>query len=285
MIVTTMLPTGRIGDPNIGASAAHPWAAARNGSAALAGTAALLLAMMVPTMLAMTLDARVLNGIPVWIKPLKVEFSVAVHLLTIAWLANLLPAEVREGRAMRRAAAALIVAGMFEVLYIALQAARGQASHFNQSNVVAIAMYALMGVGAVTLVAVSARVGVLILRQGDRRDPLVFAAGWGLVLGSVLGGLTGAYLSAQAGHWVGGTPSDAAGLPIFGWSRDGGDLRVAHFAGLHLMQVMPFAAWLLHKRAAPATTRRVVIAIAATGTLLTAAAFAQALAGRPLIGA
>ena len=84
-------------------------------------------------------------------------------------------------------------------------------------------------------------------------------------------------------------PVQSAGLLVkalqYVRAFDGGDLRVAHFVGLHLMQVMPFAAWLLHKRAAPATTRRVVIAIAATGTLLTAAAFAQALAGRPLIGA
>ena len=51
--------------------------------------------------------------------------------------------------------------------------------------------------------------------------------------------MTGALISTYGGHWVGGTATDAGGLPIVGWVRDGGDLRVAHFFALHAIQLIP----------------------------------------------
>jgi hypothetical protein len=68
--------------------------------------------------------------------------------------------------------------------------------------------------------------------------------------------------------------SDASGLPVFRWSTTGGDLRIPHFAALHAMQVVPFAAL---------SGRRGVVVIASLAiTLLTLALFAQAALGIPL---
>jgi hypothetical protein len=34
------------------------------------------------------------------------------------------------------------------------------------------------------------------------------------------------------------------------WSREYGDLRIAHFIGMHALQVLPFAGWRLGKHTA-----------------------------------
>ena len=48
--------------------------------------AVLILGLMAPTVLALVVDGRTLNGISVWIKPLKFQLSVGLYLLTLAWL-------------------------------------------------------------------------------------------------------------------------------------------------------------------------------------------------------
>lgn len=254
---------------------------AYQGQPLLAGAGIFLLLATIPTIAAMGLDARTLNGISVWIKPLKFEVSLALHLLSVAWLMLFLPE--RQGRLVRGLAIAMTAAAFFEIAYIVLQASRGEASHYNVGTPIAGLMYTLMGVGAVVLVATSGWIGALILRQGDTSRPIAFAAGLGLVLGSVVGGITGAYMSSQAGHWVGGQPTDLGGLPVFGWSRTGGDLRVAHFVGLHLIQILPAAAWIGGMVLPDRLQKPAIIAVAAAVCLITLAVFVQAISGVPLL--
>ena len=90
-------------------------------------------------------------------------------------------------------------------------------------------------------------------------------------------------MSAQSGHWVGGEPTDLGGLPIVGWSRSGGDLRVAHFVGLHLAQVLPAAAWIGMRIMPGRFQSPLLILFAAIGVIATGAAFVQALLGVPLV--
>jgi hypothetical protein len=143
-------------------------------------------------------------------------------------------------------------------------------------------MYSLMGFGAIVMVAVCLWMGVVVLRT-RRDDPYAFAVGVGLVLTFILGGGFGGYMGQHMSHWVGGTQSDAAGMWLMKWSRDGGDLRVAHFFGMHAMQVLPIFAALLP----PAWPARVAIgvvvgaaAVYAAGTTFT---FVQAIHGLPFV--
>lgn len=246
-----------------------------------AGWAAL--ALTLPLLLLMALDARSFNGVSVWLKPWKFHLSVGVHLLTLALVAATLSDLPGRQRALGRLGAVAVACAVFELAYITWRASRGEASHFNAGDPVAGLLYGLMGLGAVLLTGCAGLLGWWVARERHFAGGPVMQRGLalGLLAGWLLGTLTGAVVSAQTGHWVGGTPSDAGGLPVLGWSRDGGDLRVAHFFGLHAMHVIPLVAWALH-RLLP--TRRALMglglfaAVYAAWTLFT---LAQAWSGRP----
>lgn len=221
-------------------------------------------------------DPRLFNGVSVWDKPAKFMLSFAVHTITFAYAFALMPEAERGARSNRVLSLAFIAILSLEMLYIVFRASRGEASHFNTGTPTASLLYSLMGIGAVSLTAITAWFGWRLWRS--RSDVPARALSVGLMLGALLGTLAGAYLARGSGHWVGGTASDASGLPIFHWSTTGGDLRVAHFVGLHAMQAIPLAAWLWPY---PRTVWIAALAI----TLLTLAVFLQALYGLPLLAA
>ena len=51
-------------------------------------TAGVLVAAIGPTILAMTVEGRLLDRDKVWVKPLKLELSLAIHFATLGWLAG-----------------------------------------------------------------------------------------------------------------------------------------------------------------------------------------------------
>ena len=251
---------------------------------ALAIVGAALLAAMIPTGWLALIDDRTLNDVGIWDKPLKFQLSTGMFLLMASWVFTRLPAGWRHNLAGRYVIWAAIVSTLFEVGYIVFQASRGQASHFNYSNGFTIAMYGLMGAGAVILTSTALVQGVGVLRH-DAGDPSAFrrALGWGLILTFLLGTATGAYMSAQmSGHWVGGPASDAGDLPLLGWSTTAGDLRPPHFLGVHAAQVLPVTALILlavARRHADLLTRLAIAGYVA----ITVAVFWQAVSGLPLI--
>ena len=256
----------------------------RDWEPALALVGLLMLAAMVPTAWLALTDDRTLYGVNIWDKPLKFELSTAMFLLMAAWTFTRLPAGWRHTFAGRYVIWAAILATLFEVGYITFQASRGQASHFNFSSGFTIAMYSVMGAGAVMLTSTALVQGIGVLRH-DAGDPPAFrsALGWGLVLTFLLGTVTGAYMSSQlTGHWVGGAATDAGGLPFLGWSTTGGDLRPPHFLGIHAAQILPLTALVLlaivPKQARWLTTLAILAYIA-----LTVAVFVQAVSGLPLL--
>ena len=140
--------------------------------------------------------------------------------------------------------------------------------------------------GAVLLVIVCLWMGLSILWHSylasAAKDPYALAVGIGLILTFALGGGFGGYLSSSGGHWVSGVASDAGGLPLFNWARDGGDLRVAHFFGMHAMQVLPIVGALVVNLWAKSTATFAVVVFALAYAALTTGTFVQALRGAPL---
>ena len=211
---------------------------AREPRLALYGTVVLLL--LLPMLVAWGLDDRTLRDVNVWIKPIKFAFSIAVLALTTAWFIGHLPIAHRSGRAIDWIVWLLIGTGSFELAYITLQAGLGEASHYNVGDALHGAMYTLMGLAALVLTATQPMLAWQLYRHPDPGRPAVYrhAVLIGLVLTFVFGASVGMLLGGlepPSGGAAGG-----ATLPLLGWSLGGGDLRPAHFVGIHAEQVLPF---------------------------------------------
>lgn len=248
---------------------------------------ALVLALSVlPTLLAMQFDDRTFNGVNVWDKVLKFELALAVYLATLAFFARWMPREILNSRFYRFYAGIVLACIAAEMVWIGGAAANGVGSHFNVAHPVMGAIYALMGVFAVTLTSASAVYAFAIWRNPETGlDPALkrsIVLGLGLTFPLTL--IAAGYLASGQGHWVGGTPSDAGGFPLMGWSRDGGDLRVAHFFATHALHFIPVFG-LVASRLAPGRGGVLAVnAFAALFSAFTLYTLAEAISGRPFLG-
>jgi len=218
-------------------------------------------------------DARLLYGVSVWEKPSKFFLSLAIHMATLAWGISLLSDEQRRSRGIRIASLAFLAAAVFEMVYMTYQSSLGEASHFNRSTTFHDVMYSLMGMGALTLTVTTGYLGWRIRRSGTTL--MHFAAGWSFMVSAVATAAVAGFLSSGNGHWIGGDQTDATGLPFFHWSTTGGDLRVAHFAALHIMQAVPLITWFW-------PDKRIATAALIAGVAVVAGLSAQAFMGVPL---
>ena len=218
-------------------------------------------------------DARLINGVSLWEKPSKFFLSLTIHMATLAWGISLLPVETQRSRGVRIATYIFFAAAVFELAYMLFQATLGEASHFNRTTPFHAMMYNLMGLGAVTLTVVTAYLGWRIRRAGA--TPMHFAAGWSFIVSAVATTAVAGFLASGNSHWIGGDQTDATGLPFFHWSTTGGDLRVPHFAALHIMQAVPLITWFW-------PDKRIATAALAAGVAVVIGLSAQALMGMPL---
>jgi len=193
-------------------------------------------------------DHRLLGDEALWLKPIKFEISVIIHFITLTVLAALLRPAKRDGILWKGMTCVVVAAGLFEVLYIFLQAARGRESHYNNATLVESVMYGLMGLGAVALVLGSFYLGYLLYReyQSEQTSVLLLSSALGLTIGSVLTLIIAGYLSSsQTGYAADINTQEALRLPIFSWYLNGEDLRIPHFFATHMMQFSPlYGLWL-----------------------------------------
>jgi hypothetical protein len=208
----------------------------------------------------LVVDRRVITGAPAWLKPAKFALSTMIAGWSFAFCIASTRIWPRVTRALDIGLAAALV---IEIALIDMQAARGTTSHFNLATRFDAAVFQVMGVSILCI-----WLGMLLLTIVLFRQPYVSSAwGWSLRLGMVLavigtasGGLmlapnsrqlAGAHASGRltiiGGHTV-GAPDGGPGLPVTGWSADHGDLRIAHFLGMHGLQILPLLAWWMARR-------------------------------------
>ena len=80
-----------------------------------------------------------------------------------------------------------------------------------------------------------------------------------------------------------GAADGGPGLPFVNWSTQHGDLRIAHFAGMHALQVLPLTGWFLSRfQGRRSVSYTVAFAILYFGFALLLGIMAWQ--GRPLLG-
>lgn len=270
------------------ATPGHPGSAARflalfRPEPVFAGTGLFMLLLMLPTLAAMAIDPRLHLGENIWIKPLKFEISLAVYFLTLAFYARWLPAGLTRRLWYRLFAASVVAATLAEMLWIGGAAAMGTSSHFNVSSPFMARLYPIMGLLATLITSTTALYGFLIWRNKasglDGSLSLSLVSGLFLTLPLTL--IVASTLAGNDGHLVGG--SGSASLPLLGWSRDGGDLRVAHFFALHAMHFVPAFGFVVGKLVAERKAKTFVLAFAALYVGLVGYTFVEAIEGQPFL--
>jgi hypothetical protein len=240
-----------------------------------------LILLLIMTVIA-PFDERLVMGINPWIKPMKFAISITIYLLTMGWLLYELPLGEWAKRLVNWVVAGTLI---IEIVLITMQAARGVTSHFNNATAFDAAVFRVMG-AAITLNILVAAYVALKFWNGETKIPAPFL--WGIRIGLtifVLASLEGFAMVSHSAHSV-GVPDGGPGLPFVNWSTRGGDLRIAHFFGMHALQVLPLAGYLLSTRRAESLTRNPVRLIQVGGAvyaLLALLLFLWAIAGRPLI--
>ena len=223
-------------------------------------------------------DHRLVTGAAAWLKPLKFSLSIIAFAWTLGWLLADLPAPAQ--RSVQLLSWGVALSMVVEQTVIFVQAARGTTSHYNHSTGLNSLLFGLMGLFILVNTLLMAWALYLAWRYRPH-GPAGYV--WGLRLGLLVfavGSVLGGFMIHHQQHTV-GAPDGGPGLPGLGWSTRAGDLRAAHFLGLHALQVLPLLGWglsrVLPQQAAGLTWAGAGLYAGAVGGLLL-----LALAGRPL---
>ena len=240
--------------------------------------AAMMLTFVVCVLLSIG-DQRLILGINPWIKPMKFLSSITIFLWTVAWF---MPETRGSGASgLSRSVRWIIgLAMIIEIACIILQSARGVPSHYNHATVFDDLIFSVMG-----MTILVNTIAMTIFLWSIRRDTPPQRAGyiWGIRAGVaifLLASLEGVLLVTNNAHTI-GAPDGGPGLPFVNWSTSAGDLRIAHFFGMHAMQALPLLGFFLDRNKVPGRNPVIAVSIlwlAVMGGLLT-----LALQGRPLL--
>ncbi len=231
----------------------------------------LLFCSVIFFLLAKTTSVQI-YGVNAWFKPLKFAFSTCTYVWAMAWYCHYL----RKFNITYFNTSIVLLLG-FEIIYIAIQAGRGQLSHYNISNGFYSGMYALMALAATAVTLYTAYVCILFFKNPLPHLPSYYL--WSIRLGLVLFVLfsfEGFIMGSRLYHSVGAV-NDNSNMFIVGWSKTVGDLRIAHFIGMHALQILPILSYYILKRTNLTVAVSTLYACLAVWTLI------HALRGKPMI--
>jgi hypothetical protein len=224
-----------------------------------------------------------LQGVNPWIKPIKFSISFA----TFVWTVSLFLRSLRIPQ-WQVILARFTVAGSVMVEMICLGA---QAWRMSQPHAPGLAD-TMMNQATAGMVMINTALVIWILalfchetKWSKLEDGAMAAAIRISIVIFLIGNAVGGYMLARGTHSI-GVHDGGPGLPLVNWSTVAGDLRIAHFIGIHAIQIVPVFAYLvcqMSPRPGVRQRRMAVYAAAAALSFLVAGTFVQAALGHPLI--
>ncbi len=192
-------------------------------------------------LIAAQIDEVQILGISRWIKPMKFFFSVWIMVWTMGWLMYYLKAI----HSVKICSWLITIFMFIENFIISIQSFRGVTSHFNNTTAPNIILFAIMGIAILLFTFTIVYVTILFFLQ--KEFSISGAYLWGIRFGILLFlffSVEGGMMLSNAGHTV-GAADGGPGLPLVNWSTKYGDLRIAHFFGMHALQIIPLASYYL----------------------------------------
>jgi hypothetical protein len=241
----------------------------------------LQLVLMLVLLVLLPFDTVQVGGRYRLIKPLNFTMSIAVYLATVVILLDYLRASMWWKKVIGWGVSICI---LIAITCITMQAARGTTSHFNNSTPFDSAVSLVMDIVDPLNAAFVLVLLIFALQMKydvSRLSQLGIAFGLFLFLaGSAIGGVM-----VVQGQSVVGVAPEGPGLPVVNWSTTGGDFRVAHFLGIHALQILPIAGWFIDRlKALPRRAKPTAfVAVSAGYVLLMGFVFVQAMNGLPLV--
>ena len=241
--------------------------------------------LLVLSVAVLPFDRRTILGLNPWIKPIKFEVSVILFLLTVAALLAML-GRLGDWPQWRATIAWGIGLSMIvENTTIAMQAARGVRSHMNYSTPFDGVAFGVMGLAIAISTVLLAALLVLFVVTRTGLPPSLTCGIWLGIAAALAASVEGVMMISRYGAHTVGAADGGPGLPFVNWSTSHGDLRVAHFLALHALQIFPATGWLMAQTNLPAWAQTgATIAVAGVYCVVVWMLFAQAVAGRPLLG-
>ena len=230
------------------------------------------LAMAIVCLILMPLEETQILGVNRWLKPFKFYASVGIMILTIAWLMYYL----NNQKKVRTWSWIIFITMLFENGIIFIQAVRKTSSHFNYTSALNGILFSIMGILIMIFTIIIILVCIEFFRQKQFSIPDGYI--WGIRLGLlffIIFSIEGGMMVGLLKHTIGGSDG-SPGLPLVNWSKQYGDLRIAHFVGLHSLQVLP----LFGNNFAKTKSQTIIFSV--LYFLIAAALFFQAMKGIPL---
>ncbi|MEM7798424.1 MAG: hypothetical protein AAF633_04465 [Chloroflexota bacterium] len=206
-------------------------------------------------------DSRTILNEAVWIKPIKFTLSTVIYTATIAWLLSYITHRPWIKRIVAGSTGILLASEIGIVIY---QAGRGVRSHYNITTPFDEVLWGMMGTMIMLLWVTNFVLLLLLLFQKLPSRAFKWSLVSGLII-AIVGGLVAFPMTSQTtaaqqevfdnggrpdavgAHTI-GAEDGGPGLPFVGWSTTHGDLRPAHFVGLHGLQMLPLLGFWINRR-------------------------------------